>query len=242
MPPSISASATIWAEACGTAMMPILTPSCRIDSAMSGVALDHDPIDILADPVLVAVEDAGDPEGGRHESAILGDGPAEIAESDQRDLPRLVQPQDPVDLLDQAAGVIALALLPETAEIGEISPDLRAGNADRLSQLIGRDGLGAGLVDQELQRPHIDRQTPDDDVRDLGFVDRASRRDPGLGIAGAGWSYRLHRAADPGGGTRVARTKLCTRSCEISQVSFAEGSGVKTQGADCAYRRYISAF
>src|SRR5690606_35474051 len=85
------------------------------------VRQDGQVADLLADPLRLAVEEGDDVEGRGAETAVADDRPPQISQPGQGDVPLLVEPQDLCDGVGQEGGVVALALLAEAAEIGEVA-------------------------------------------------------------------------------------------------------------------------
>ena len=79
----------------------------------------------LADFARVVIEDRRDLEIAFQEPAIARDRLPQVAEADQGDLPISGQVEDAADLAEEEGDVVALPLLAEPPEIGEIAPNLR---------------------------------------------------------------------------------------------------------------------
>ena len=101
------------------------------------VAQDCQPVDLLPDVLLVAVEDSRDVERRRHETAIAHDGATQVPESSQRDVPLPIELEDATDRFRQEAGVVPFSLLAEPSEVGKVAPDLRRRHPDVIRQLVG---------------------------------------------------------------------------------------------------------
>ena len=72
---------------------------------------------------------------------VIDQGLSQIAGADQNHIMLLVQPQYLADLFVQIAGIVSVSLLPETAEIIEILPDLRGSDVHDPAQLLRRNPL-----------------------------------------------------------------------------------------------------
>lgn len=134
----------------------------------AAIAHDRHPADRPTDFFGIAIEDRGDPERGRTESAIVRDRVSQTAKAHQGDIPFAIELQDLGDGLFQVEGVIPLTLLAKLAEIGKIPPDLGGGDTDKLGELVGRDIANLGHL-QRAQGAHINGKAPDDDIGNVGL-------------------------------------------------------------------------
>src|SRR5262249_26493831 len=104
-----------------------------------------------------------DAEGGGNEPAVVGDRPAQVAETGEGDVPLPVEFEDLADGVGEETDVVAFALLAEFAEVGEVAPDLGGGDADVVGQLV-RGDRGDPAFPEGAQGADVDRQAADDDV------------------------------------------------------------------------------
>src|SRR6185503_17564404 len=94
--------------------------------------------DLGADLGGVTVKQRGDPDTLAAKALIARDRLAEVADTDQRDWPFLVESQNALDLVQQLLNIIADALLAELTEIRKILTNLRRRHVDPLAQLLRR--------------------------------------------------------------------------------------------------------
>ena len=103
--------------------------------------------DLLADLLRVGVEDRHDAEAVVGEDVRAGgDGPAEVAGAEQRDVVLAGGAQDLADLRDERVDVVADAALAELAEAREVAADLRGVDVRVLRELLRGDRLLAHLL------------------------------------------------------------------------------------------------
>ena len=69
-----------------------------------------------------------------------------MSDTDNDNIVYAVQSENFGDLLSKILHIITVALLPETAEIIQILPDLRGGHLHLLTEFTGRNPLNAGLL------------------------------------------------------------------------------------------------
>lgn len=88
----------------------------------------------------VGIKDGREAESLGMEASVGHEGAAEIAGTDEDDIPGFVGAEDMSDLADQLLDAVADAGMAELSEIGEILADLGIGEAEAFAQLLGRDG------------------------------------------------------------------------------------------------------
>lgn len=86
-------------------------------------------------------------------------------------MPVTCEVEDAANLGDEEGDVVATPLLAEAAEVGEIAPNLRGGDADAVGKVVRGDG---GYRARSAHRAAgIDRQATNDDFGDFPVVERA---------------------------------------------------------------------
>src|SRR5207249_1326893 len=86
---------------------------------------DDQPVDPLADPGLVGVEERGDVEAPGAEAGVPGQRVAQVTDADQGDRPVLVEPQHVLDLVGQLRDVVPDPPGTVGAQVGEVLAELR---------------------------------------------------------------------------------------------------------------------
>lgn len=112
--------------------------------------VDEDSFNLRSHDAGVEIERRHDAKALRGEALVTQQGPAHVADADQRDDPLSVGAQDAANLSDQLAASVANAWMPEMAEIGEVLADLGVGEAQHLTELTGTD-RGTAVPGQVLQ-------------------------------------------------------------------------------------------
>ena len=102
-------------------------------------------------------------------AAIAHQRPAEVAQADNRQRPRLLGAQNALDGVDQLAAAIADARIAELAEIGQVFADLGVGKSEHAAQLRRAGGFVA-VADQVLQLAQVQAQPADDSFGNLEFA------------------------------------------------------------------------
>ncbi len=96
--------------------------------------------DGLIDLPGILIEGGDYPKPFTGETAIACQGIAQIAGANQQHIPELICTEDLADRGDHAGDTVAFARLAELAEIAEILANLSIGKAERIGQLLARDG------------------------------------------------------------------------------------------------------
>ena len=114
----------------------------------------------------------GDPEAAGGEAAVVGEGGAEVTDTDDDDRPVLGQAQLTGDLVDEILDVVADAARPVGAEVGEVLAQLRGVDPRGGREFLGGD-RGHRALGQRGQRAQVQRKPGDGG---LGNPSAAGRR------------------------------------------------------------------
>ena len=101
-----------------------------------------------ADDGGIGIEGLDDAEALRGEAGVAEDGAAELADADDDHRPAAVEAEDLVQLLQEAADVVAAALFSEAAKVAEVLANLCGGDAELRAQLLRADDLPAGALER----------------------------------------------------------------------------------------------
>ncbi len=159
-------SASGWAASAGTAITATTISSSGDEALEVACITDRVRADLDAHLRGVRVEQRDDPEAVIGEDVGRGDGPAEVAGSEQRDVVLTGGPQDLADLLDKSIDAVTDTPLAKPAEAAEVAPDLGRVDVGVLGELLRGDrllahlaGLGQDLEVARQPRCHSQGQT-----------------------------------------------------------------------------------
>ena len=175
MPLATIWSATRWAASAGTHRIArlIFRAATTLRSASIGSTIS--PVVTLADLLGVVVEQGDDVEAAGAEAAILEQGPAQVAQTDQGQRPVVVDPQDVPQGGDQLLDPVADPGMAELAEEREVLADLGILDRQRLAELAARDRRMA-LALEGLELPEVEAHPAHDglggQLHSLGLVSR----------------------------------------------------------------------
>ncbi len=136
----------------------------------------REPVDLLADPHRIGVEQGRDPEPAAGEPGIAGQGVTEITDTDQGHRAALGQPQHVLDLLDQELDVVAHAARAVGPEVRKILAELRGIHAGGPSQALAGHRVVVS-VGEGVQGAQVFGQARNGGLGQIGKV-RAARRVP----------------------------------------------------------------
>ena len=101
----------------------------------------------LADLAFVGIKDGGEAEAFAEEAAVGDEGAAEVAGTDEEDVPDFVSAEDFAELGDEFFDAVADAGVAELAEVGKVFADLGVGVAQGVAELLGGDGVLFGALE-----------------------------------------------------------------------------------------------
>src|SRR5690606_23500148 len=119
-PAATSRSQTCWAAPAGVAITPIDTPLSWMIFSRSSVCFTGMPAGRG-----VPVNQGADAEAAGGETSVVGEGGAEVADTDDHNRPVLGQAQFAGDLVHEILDVVAHAARPVGAQVGEVLAQLR---------------------------------------------------------------------------------------------------------------------
>ena len=162
-------SATSWATGAGVAIMPIVILRSSTIRAERGDGLDRQLAHLLAHELVVGVDERHDPKAAGAETTVVGQGAAEVSDSDDRDRPVAGEAELPGDLVEEVVDVVADAARAVGAEVREVLADLGRVHAGQLGQALRRDGRDLVLGGLE-QGPVVERAAGRPSPRGSGVV------------------------------------------------------------------------
>ena len=104
---------------------------------------DAHPAEHRADLGLVDVDDAGDGKAALAETAVAGEGLAEVAGADDDDRPVVGEAELAADLVDEIRDLVADAARAVAAEVAQVLANLRGVDAAQFGEPLGRDAVDA---------------------------------------------------------------------------------------------------
>ena len=123
----------------GVAIMPIVILRSSTMRAELGDGLDRQVAHLLAHEVVVGVDERHDPKAAGAETTVVGEGAAQVSDSDDRDRPVAGEAELPGDLVEEVVDVVADAPRAVRPEVREVLADLGRVHAGQLGQPLRRD-------------------------------------------------------------------------------------------------------
>ena len=149
-PAATRRSATSWAPVAGVAMMPMASASAADDLGQVVEVAHLEAADLGADLAPASMSTiAATGKAPFAESAVVGEGVAEVAGADDDDRPVLGEAELAAHLEQEVLDVVADASGAVRPEVGQVLAHLRRVHAGQLGQPLRRDGGGARLGDLE---------------------------------------------------------------------------------------------